>query len=403
MKIMLVNKFHWNKGGSETYYFELGKMLKEHGHDVAYFSMYDEKNIVTGDKEYFVKKFDSSSKNIFKAFNVIYSKNNKEKMIEALNEFKPDIVHVNLFQRQLTYSIIEACIELNIPVVQTAHDLQAVCPASAMLCNGKICSVCLEKSKYNCFKNKCIMNSRIKSLLTSIECSKYKRRNIYNMFNTIIVPSNFSGNMLKKGNISTKICKLSNFVNFDDFSNEKIRDDDYAFYFGRLSIEKGIMNLLMAFSNQPNGKLYIAGTGPEKDKIIDYINANNLNDRVKLLGFLNKDDIVKYISNSSFVVVPSICYDNCPYSVLESLVIGKPIIASRIGGIPELIDDNVNGFLYKFDDVDELSEKINKLFSNKNLRKKFSINSKERAIKNHSKEKYYDELMKIYKEAIGGN
>ena len=95
MKILLVNKFHWNKGGSEKYYFELGQLLKEHGHEVAYFSMKNEKNIKTGDKEFFVEASDMNSKNIFKAFDIIYSKKNKKLMEEALDDFNPDIVHLN--------------------------------------------------------------------------------------------------------------------------------------------------------------------------------------------------------------------------------------------------------------------------------------------------------------------
>ena len=123
MKVLLVNKFHWMKGGSETYYFELGKLLEEHGHEVAYFSMENEKNIKTGNKEYFVKASDMNSKDVTKALSVIYSKENKKVMEKALDEFKPDIVHVNNFQRQLTASVIDAAKERNIPVVFTAHDV----------------------------------------------------------------------------------------------------------------------------------------------------------------------------------------------------------------------------------------------------------------------------------------
>ena len=191
MKILLVNKFHWPKGGSETYYFELGKLLKEHGHEVGYFSMYDEKNIKTGDKEYFVKPFDGNSKNVFKAFDAIYSKENKRVMEKALDDFEPDIVHINLFQRHLTYSIIEAIKERNIPIVFTAHDLQAVCPASAMLCKGSICSKCLKHSKFNCFKNKCVKGSALKSMLSSIEGTNYKLKKVYDMIDVIVSPSDF--------------------------------------------------------------------------------------------------------------------------------------------------------------------------------------------------------------------
>ena len=248
MKILLVNKFHWPKGGSETYYFELGKLLKQNGHEIAYFSMYNENNIKTENKEYFVKEFDGNSKNIFKAFNAIYSKENKKIMEQALDDFNPDIVHINLFQRHLTYSIIEAIKKKNIPIVFTAHDLQAVCPASAMLCNGKICNQCLNNSKFICAQKKCIKNSTLKSTLGSIEATTYKKKKVYDMMDVIISPSDFVGNQIKKDGIKTKVITIHNFVDTNNFNNQNNKDENYAFFFGRLSIEKGIMNLLKAFS-----------------------------------------------------------------------------------------------------------------------------------------------------------
>ena len=401
MRILLVNKFHWPKGGSETYYFELGKLLKKFGHEVAYFSMYNEKNISTGDKEYFVKKFDGNSKNISKAMQTIYSKDNKKKMLEALDDFNPDIVHINLFQRHLTYSIIEAINERNIPIVFTAHDLQAVCPSSAMLCNGEICQKCLNSSKFNCLKNKCVKKSLLKSLLCSIEGNVYKNKKVYDKIDLILSPSDFVGNMIKKEGINTRIETLHNFVDIEKFNSNNNHDDNYAFFFGRLSIEKGIINLVKAFSMQPAGNLYIAGDGPEKENIIKFISDNNLKDRVKMLGFLNSNQIKEYISNCSFVVVPSIWYENCPYSILETLATGKAVIGSKIGGIPELIEQDINGYLYDYDDVDELSKLINKLFTNENLRKKMGVESRKLAEKNYSIDAYYKKLNNYYEELVG--
>ena len=148
MKILLVNKFHYLKGGSEKYYFDLAKLLKEHGHDVALFSMDGENNIKTDCKEYFVENSDMNSKNVFKALDVIYSKKNEKAMEKALDDFKPDIVHLNNFQRQLSASIIQPMKKRNISIVFTAHDLQAICPAIVMLDKDKnICEKCL-KGKY---------------------------------------------------------------------------------------------------------------------------------------------------------------------------------------------------------------------------------------------------------------
>ncbi len=401
MKILLVNKYHYLKGGSETYYFELGNMLKKNGHEIAYFSMEDEKNIRTNCKEYFVPNIDMNSKNITKSLEVIYSSENKKLMDYALEEFKPDIVHINNFQRQLSASIIKSIKEHNIPVVYTAHDLQAICPASAMLRHGKICDKCLNCTKYNCFFNKCIKDSTLKSLLASIEATYYKRKKIYDKFDIIISPSNFVANMLKKGGIDTKIVTLHNYINIREFSSYKTIDDNYAFYFGRLSIEKGIFNLIEAFSKQEFGRLLIAGDGPEKNNIEKYIKDKNLENRIKLIGFLSRDEVKEYISKSSFVVVPSIWYENCPYSILETLAMGKAVVGSRIGGIPELINDNENGYLYDYDDVKRLSNIIKKLFSDKDKRQKMGQKSRRLAKEKYNIDNYYNKIIKLYEGVVG--
>ena len=257
MKILLVNKFHYLKGGSEKYYFDLAKLLKEHGHDVAFFSMQDEKNVKTDCKEYFVEKSDMNSKNIFKALDVIYSKKNEKAMEEALDDFKPDIVHLNNFQRQLSASIIKPIKKRNIPIVFTAHDLQAICPAAAMLDkNRSICEECLHGSSLSCFKKKCVKNSYLKSFLGMAENEYYKKNKIYSEeINHIITPSKFYKKKLTEYGIKeSKITAIHNFIDMPSL-NKKKKTEEYMMYFGRISVEKGIFTLLEAFSKTNAGRL----------------------------------------------------------------------------------------------------------------------------------------------------
>lgn len=395
MKILLVNKFHYLRGGSEKYYFELAKLLKSKGHTVAYFSMEHPENITTGDKEYFVKEIDLNTGSKLKAFYVIYSGANKKLMTKALDEFKPDIVHINNFQRQLSASIIYAVKEKNIPIVMTAHDLNPICPASIMLYDGKPCEDCLTKGYTQCIKKKCNKGSTLKSVLGYLEKKYYDAHKIFKKIDCIISPSEFNKNQFIKGNlICNRIEVLHNFVNESEQKERTV--GDYAFYFGRLSKEKGILNLIEAIKNIADSKLLIAGDGPEKGNIEDYIKNNHLDDRITLLGYQNQDSIREYIRNSRFVIVPSVCYENCPYSILETLEIGKPVIGSNIGGIPELISDNENGFLYKSDDVSELTSKMQLLFNDTAKVSAFSKKSRELYEENYSPNAYYNKLIEIY-------
>lgn len=399
MRILLVNKFHYLRGGSEKYYFELAKLLKDHGHTVAFFSMKNENNIKTGDREYFVDEIDMNTGSKFEALNVIYSKKNKALMEKALEEFKPDIVHINNFQRQLSASIIDAVKEKNIPLIMTAHDLNPICPASIMLYNGEVCEDCITKGYTSCIKKKCIKNSMLKSVLGYIEKKYYDLHKIFCKVDCIISPSEFNKNQLLKGKLKCNdITVIHNFVNETEKTDYTL--GDCAFYFGRLSREKGILNLIEAINNIPGARLIIAGDGPERENIQAYIKEHKLENRITLLGYLNQNDIRENIRKCRFVTVPSIWYENCPYSILETMEIGKPIIGSKIGGIPELIQDGINGFTYEHNDVTKLTNILMKLFGNDETVKQFSKNSKQIFIQNYSAEAYYNKLMTVYNKYI---
>lgn len=399
MRILLVNKFHYLRGGSEKYYFELAKLLKDHGHTVAFFSMKNENNIKTGDREYFVDEIDMNTGSKFEALNVIYSKKNKALMEKALEEFKPDIVHINNFQRQLSASIIDAVKEKNIPLIMTAHDLNSICPASIMLYNGEVCEDCITKGYTSCIKKKCIKNSMLKSVLGYIEKKYYDIHKMFCKIDCIISPSEFNKNQLLKGKLKCNdITVIHNFVNETKKTDYTLGDG--AFYFGRLSREKGILNLVEAINNIPGARLIIAGDGPERENIQAYIKEHKLENRITLLGYLNQNDIRENIRKCRFVTVPSIWYENCPYSILETMEIGKPIIGSKIGGIPELIQDGINGFTYEHNDVTKLTNILMKLFGNDETVKQFSKNSKQIFIQNYSAEAYYNKLMTVYNKYI---
>lgn len=399
MRILLVNKFHYLRGGSEKYYFELAQLLKSKGHTVGFFSMKHEENITTGDAEYFVEEIDLNTGSKLKALDVIYSQENKRLMAKALEEFKPDIVHINNFQRQLSASIIDAIKEKNIPIVMTAHDLNPICPASIMLYNGEVCDDCITKGYTQCIKKKCVKGSTLKSTLGVMEKKYYDIHKVFRKIDCIISPSEFNKNQLVNGKL-----KYNEIVALHNFVNESVRNEyvlgDYAFYLGRLSKEKGILNLIEAIGDIPNAKLLIAGDGPERERIEAYISEHKLDGRITLLGYQNQDSIHKYITNSRFVVIPSICNENCPYSVLEAMEIGKPIVASRIGGIPELIADGENGYLYKADDINELKEKLTLLLDEDEKVNRFAQKSRELYEKHYSPDSYYNELIKIYNKVM---
>ena len=402
MKILLVNKFHYLKGGCEKYYFELGDLLKQHGHEIAFFSMKSDKNVKTNEKEYFVDEIDLNNGSKLKALDVIYSKKNKRKMLQVIEDFKPDVIHLNNFQRQLSESIVEAANKKKVPVVFTAHDVQAICPAITMLDSKKqICELCKNGKYLNCIKKKCVKDSLLKSMLAAFEGKYYRVKKVYNKkISWIVVPSNFyKQKMIEDGIEEKHITAIHNFVDLDEY-NLELQDEGFALYIGRLSKEKGILNLIEAFSSIEGRKLFIAGDGPEKQRIENIIKERHIENRIVLLGYLKQEKVKEYICKARFVVVPSIWYENCPYSVMETLAIGKPVIGANIAGIPELVNDKINGLLYKYDSISELEAKMKILNEIPKLAKQYGEKEKKIATDDYDKEKYYSKIMDIYNKVI---
>ena len=369
MKVLLVNKFHYLKGGSETYYFGLGKLLQEKGCDVIYFSMKDERNIPCAQDKYFVENIDYNGKRspikaTTASVKLLYSLEAKRKFEKLLRDEKPDIIHLNIFQSQLTDSIVFAALKYHIPIVYTAHDMKAVCPSYLMMNHGKICDKCINGNYWHCIRTKCMKNSRSKSLLAALEAETYRLRKTYSRMDLIICPSQHHKKRMVQGHIcDPEILRyMPNFLPEETEFHSGDPNGAYYLYFGRLSEEKGIMTLLQAYSKANVHKpLYIVGTGPQETELRDYIQHNMTGKTVKMLGYKTGDDLKQIVSSAYCVILPSECCENAPYSIMEAQAAGRPAIVSDNGGLPELVTDGLNGYVFHGSDPDDLCLKLEKM------------------------------------------
>ena len=397
VKILIVNKFLHPNGGSETYIFEIGKQLIEMGHEVQFFGMEHEKRIVGNHAESYTTNMDFHTGGIGKIlypFKIIYSLEAKNKIDIVLNDFEPDVIHLNNFNFQLTPSIIyeirkyKTHSHKKVRLFYTAHDYQLVCPNHMMRIpySGENCERCLTGQFSECVKHKCIHNSRIKSLLGSIEGGLYSRLKTYQNFDCIICPSFFLEEKLRKISVfKGKTITLHNFV--DSSNNAGNIKKKYILYFGRFSDEKGISTLLKVCRRLPDIPFIFAGKGPLEEEI-------NLVENVRNVGFQKGLTLKKLISEASFSIYPSEWYENCPFSVMESIVNGTPVVGANIGGIPELIVNQEDGLLFESGNAEDLYEKILYLWNNENELNKYTVNCRKK--KFDSLEEYCSELLKIY-------
>ena len=404
MKILMVNKFLYPRGGAETYMLKLGESLQKKGHIVEYFGMYDEKNTVGNCENLTTYNMDFHSgtiKRFLYPFRIIYSSEAKHKLTALIKKFKPDIVHFNNINFQLTPSVIDAAFDFGVPIVWTMHDYQSVCPNHLLYrpTEGVICEKCLDGSYLNCAKNKCIHNSLVKSIIGAVEGYLYSKRKTYSKVDCFICPSEFLQSILlrKKNVFGNKTTVLRNFTEIkplDELDLNKKAENKYVLFAGRLFPEKGISLVAEAARLLPDVQFVIAGSGPEKSLLEGIKN-------VKMAGFLTGDKLKNAISGAGAMVVPSVWYENCPLSILEAQSLGTPVITADRGGMAELVENGFDGIKIKELSSETLAKAIKDIIGNDDIIRKMSENCVNKRKTMMTLENYTDKTLEIYKKLIG--
>lgn len=417
MKILQIHKYFTKKrgGGSVTAFFEIAKMLQNRGHEVSIFSMQDPQNETTPCAKYFPSHFDLNAKagfwkKIHWAGKLIYNREAKNKMTELIDAEKPEIAHLHNIYHYLTPSIISPLKKKHIPVVMTLHDYKIICPNYKLFNQGKICEKCKGGKYYQCFLNKCLKKSWSASFLAMLEAYFHKVLKSYDQVDLFLAPSDF---MRKKciefGLAPEKIKKMRYSFDFKEtqVALEKIEEKNYFLFLGRLSEEKGLINLIQAVKKlvvnekMNNNYLLIVGKGPQEVKLKKLVQRENLKDKVIFAGFKEGLDLKEIIQKSKFVVVPSVWYDNSPLVVIESQFFGKPVLVSDRGGTKESIIEGQTGLIFKSDNLADLAQKISQLLElTCEERLAMGQAGKENIQKINNEEKNYQELLETYRKLL---
>lgn len=398
MKILFANKFFFLNGGSETVFFQERDFILDEGHSVVDFSMEDERNAESPFSSYFVPNINyqnnrAISSKIKQGVSFVHSPIAVRKIEQLIKQVNPDIAHLHNIYHQLTPSIIPIFKKYAVKVVLTLHDYKLVCPSYLALRNYEICNACTGKKFWKPFTTNC-QNSRLQELLLSAEALWHKWQGSYDGVDLFLAPSKFLAYLTTQRISQARIRVLHNGINVDEY-RPNYDDQGYAIYFGRLSKEKGIETLLQA--NRLSGKklpLKIIGTGPLSDEL------EKEYPEVEFLGYRSGKELKDLVANAAFAVVPSEWYENCSMVVLESMALGKPIIGSRIGGIPEQIEDGKTGLLFEMGNVEELAEKMDLLAHDKGLRVSMGREARLKLEKEYSLAEHCRKLITIYEELL---
>ncbi|MCK4234764.1 glycosyltransferase family 4 protein [candidate division WOR-3 bacterium] len=391
--------------------FDVSSMLQDRGHQVIPFTMKHERNVPTKYSKYFVENIDFNSEiksSIFRkikmGFKVIYSFEARNKLLRLIEKENPDIAHIHKFNNSLTPSILYALKKKDIPVVQTLHDYRMVCPNYSLydFNNSEVCEDCKGHNYFNAVRRRCheIGTSYLVGLNIAVESYLYHFLKTYeNTIDLFIAPSNFlMKKMIEFGVDKNKIIHISNFVYYEKFTPE-YNNSNYILYFGRIEKYKGVKTLIYAMRYVRSSKLYVVGEGTYKNELEEYIKKYQIKN-VLFLGFKTGKELKEVIKNSIFTVVPSEGYESFGLVVLESFASGKPVIASRLGGLAELIEDNIDGLLFEPGNIEDLSDKMNILLANRNIVVRMGRNARKKIEEKYNENEHYMRLMEAYSRVI---
>jgi len=402
LKILLVHKFHRLTGGAELFYFEVARVLKENGHKVAFFTTYDDDNASTGDPVYSVPAPDYASDGLFKkligSIDIFFSGSKKRKMLEAIDEFKPDVVHAFAVHVHLTPSVLEAAKERNVPVIMSCNDYKHICPNYKLFDGDKLCEACKGERFYNAVIKKCCKDSLIFSTASMVESYVHKYKGIYeSCVDKYLFASQFMLNKTKEfwADKDVNYGVLQN--PFDSGDYQPKYSGDYALYFGRIISEKGVDRILDA-AKQSDVLIKIVGDGPDLELLRSRCKNEGINN-IEFVGAKWGEELKAILLNAKFVIIPSLWHENFPYVIFQSFACGKPVIGSDRGGIPELIGDD-KGIVFDPNNAASLVHAVNELWSNDSKCAEMGELARTYIESNFTDDIFYKNIMDNYKSII---
>lgn len=408
MRILLVNYRYFISGGPEKYMFNIKKMLEDNGHEVIPFSIHSNKNVDTEYSKYFVEPIGSRDATYFEECKKtpkviwqmltrsIYSVEVEKAIQKEIAEVKPDLVYIIHFVNKLSPSVIRGAKKMGMPVVLRLSDYFLLCPRFDFMYEKKPCEECLHKGYRTCIQRRCVKGSLFASAVRVLSMKIHTLLNIYKNVDAFITPSEFLKNKLvENGFDSGKINCIPTFTASKSEVGEP-QIGEYGLYFGRITEEKGVETVVRAFESLPDYHVKIMGddTTEEAKRLMRYTEEKNLKN-IEFVGFKSGVELEEIIKGARYTLIPSIWYDNLPNTALESFQYSKPVIASNIGSLPELVIDGVNGFLFEAGNTDDLREKVLQVSDDKTVAK-MGAASRARLEEQFAPKTHYEALMGVF-------
>lgn len=410
MRIILAHKFFHLVGGTEIYFQHLADILEKHGHETIPFSVQHPRNLPSEYDRFFLEPLDFRGQTSwYKARNLgrilartLYSTEARRKIGALVRETGPDVAHLQAIENHISPSIVDELRQNGIPIVQSVNTYKHSCTSYRHYLQDKheICERCRGGRHYHAVRTRCVKGSLLASTLGMLEMYlHHPLLRIYHKIDRFIVPNRFlEEKMVEAGYVRDKLVRLRNPFNLTSVQ-ASTEPGGFILYFGRVEPEKGVVPLVQCMRQLPRDRLVVVGEGSDLEKCQQQAKDNGV-DNIEFVGSKWGEELTPYLQNCSMVVVPSLWFEPSPYVIYQALGTGKPVVASRIGGIPDMITPDT-GCLVKPGDVDGLAEAIGSINGDRNRQRRMGIAARAWAEKKLSPEHYYQRIMEVYEEICG--
>jgi glycosyltransferase involved in cell wall biosynthesis len=404
MRILQVHKYYYLRSGAERYLFNLARLLEFQGHSTAIFAMHHPCNSPARYSDHFVPQVDyrtlGSLGKVQAALRAVWYPAAARQIGRLIDAFHPDIVHLHNAYHQISPSILPTIRKRSIPIVQTLHDYKLVCPNYLLLTQSQVCERCQDRKYHHAIQNRCLHGSRTWSIVAAAAMTLHKRWQIYERHvERFIAPSRFLlDRMVDFGVPEHQLIHIPYFVSAGDWKPTPAGEGEYVLFIGRLSKEKGLLTLLNAVRGT-DIPLLVVGEGPMRTRMEENIARAGL-PNVRLTGYLNGQALAKVIEGARCTVVPSEWYEVFGQVITESFAQGKPVVATDIGGIPEIIDDGVDGLLVPPGDARALASALHRLWKRPQVATEMGQAGRIKVEERYDAPLHYQRIMALYQEAI---
>lgn len=399
MRVALVNKYWYLKGGAEQVVFDTKEILENHGHEVSYFGMAHPDNIFHND--FFVphidyEKFHGFGK-IKAGIKSIYNAEARKLFGAFLDCYRPEIIHLHNIYHQLSFSILDEAFKRSIPVVMTLHDYKMMSPNYRLFHHGSMDMSMLGGNYYRCMLNNC-GESFSRSFILTAEAYFRKWKKYQEKISVFIAPSIWMKEIAIRSKLpESHVQIIPNPTQINEVERSSISDKGFVLYFGRFSEEKGLLVLLNAAKKTPEISYQIVGDGPLRLRLEKTIQDENLHN-VKLFPFQSGNMLIDTIKGSRLTVLPAIWPENSPLSIIKSIGNNRIVIGTMVGGIPEMLPKNV---LVSPNNPEELAQMIREWYGvSSREREQIVKKIQKNLLTKHSSEHYYSLLLPCYEKVL---